>query len=152
MTRTRLVPSTLALALGLASGCREPPARRLELVPAPPAVEVAPIVQQELARAQHEGRDLLVYVGAGWCEPCRRFDEAAARGALDRDFPMLRLMEFDLDRDGARLQAAGYTSQLIPLFARPEPSGRSSPVRIEGSVKGNEAVANLTPRLRELLR
>jgi hypothetical protein len=149
-----LAPSTLAFAFGLAlaPGCREPPARRLELVSAPPAAEVAPVVQQELARAQHDGRDLLVYVGARWCEPCRRFHDAAAHGALDRDFPTLRLLEFDLDRDAARLQAAGYTSRLIPLFARPEPSGRSSAARIEGSVKGSEAVANLTPRLRQLLR
>jgi thiol-disulfide isomerase/thioredoxin len=143
-----------ALLLGLAialSACKPEPAR-VELVDAPAAGDVATEVRTELARAHQDGRDLLVYVGATWCEPCRRFHAAAKAGALDRAFPRLRLFVFDLDRDGARLKAAGYQSRLIPLFMAPAPDGRASGRHIEGSIKGDGAVAEIAPRLRALLQ
>ena len=50
------------------------------------------------------------------------------------------------------LQRAGYISTLIPLFAFPNPDGTASERRIEGSIKGPDAVAqNLLPRLKALL-
>jgi thiol-disulfide isomerase/thioredoxin len=128
------------------------PADHVELVAAPPAGDVAGQVQQELARARKDGRQLLVYVGAPWCEPCKRFHEAAAAGKLNRDFPTLRLFEFDNDRDHERLIAAGYGSRLIPLFAAPGPDGRGSGRYMEGSIKGDGAVGEIVPRLRALLQ
>ncbi|MDB4968217.1 MAG: hypothetical protein JWN44_3906 [Myxococcales bacterium] len=116
-----------------------------------PAGEAAAVVVTEAAKAKREGRQLLVYVGATWCEPCQRFHQAAAAHKLDADFPSLRLLEFDTDRDGERLAAAGYVSQLIPLFARPRDDGRASGRQIEGSVKGDGAVGEIVPRLRALL-
>jgi thiol-disulfide isomerase/thioredoxin len=113
--------------------------------------EAAAVVAGELQKAKREGRQLLVYVGATWCEPCRRFHQAAAEHKLDADFPTLRLLEFDSDRDGERLAVAGYVSQLIPLFARPRDDGRASGRQIEGSVKGDGAVVEIVPRLRSLL-
>lgn len=110
------------------------------------------IIIRELARARSEGRDLLVYVGAEWCEPCKRFHDAAAAGQLDDSFPTLRLIEFDADRDAARLKAAGCTSKLIPLFARPTPDGRCDPeLRHMGGVKGEAAVPFLSARLKAML-
>lgn len=141
-----------ALAFVLAvAGCGTPTPRGVELVPAPPSGEVPALVTAELARAHHDGRQLLVYVGATWCEPCRRFHAAAHAGQLNQVFPRLRLYEFDLDRDRDRLERAGYHSQLIPLFVRPNPDGRSSGRQIEGSVKGEAAVAQIAPRLQALL-
>lgn len=113
--------------------------------------EVPQLVRAERERAAADGRDLLVYVGAKWCEPCQRFHEAAHRGELDADFPNLTILEFDLDEDRDRINAAGYSSKLIPLFVMPGPDGRGSSVRFEGGVKGERAVANITPRLRKLL-
>jgi thiol-disulfide isomerase/thioredoxin len=138
-----------AIALLLA-GCGSP--SHVELIAAPPAGDVAPLVQKELERAHKENKQLLVYVGATWCEPCRRFHEAAQAGKLNKDFPTLRLLEFDNDRDGARLIAAGYTSRLIPLFAAPNPDGRASGRTMEGSIKGDGAVGEIVPRLRALLQ
>lgn len=126
-------------------------ATKVDLVAAPAGGTVEAIVQQELARARREGRKLVIYVGADWCEPCQHFHQAAAAGSLDRFFPNLRLLEFDRDRDGDRLDKAGCSSQLIPLFALPDPNGRCSQRRIFGSIKGPGAVANITPRLRALL-
>lgn len=129
-----------------------PPPLRIDLVAAPAAGSVAAYVQSEQARAQAEQRKLLVYVGATWCEPCRRFHDAAKAGLVDKELGALRLLEFDLDRDRERLEGAGYTSQLIPLFALPGADGRASGKAIQGSIKGDGAVGNLVPRLLELLR
>src|SRR5262245_32556889 len=100
-------PLRFVAALAFAAGCSRAAPGRVEIVAAPPAGEVAPEVRDQLGRAAADRRQLLVYAGAAWCEPCQRFHQAAASGALDRDFPSLRLLEFDLDRDGERLAAAG---------------------------------------------
>ena len=102
-------------------------------------------------RAKSDGHDLVVYVGAKWCEPCTRFHDAVNAGELDATFPKLRLLEFDMDRDEARLAAAGYASKMIPLFVAPAENGEASDLRFEGSVKGERAVAVIVPRLQGLL-
>lgn len=123
----------------------------VDLVPAPPDGNVQEIVQRELARARGDGRRLLVYVGASWCEPCQRFHQAARAGQVDALFPGLRLLEFDLDRDRDRLATAGYASKMIPLFALPRLDGAASGEQIEGSIKGAGAVDQIAPRLQALL-
>jgi thiol-disulfide isomerase/thioredoxin len=116
-----------------------------------PLADVAPLVRDAIAKAGAEGRTLLVYVGATWCEPCQRFHHAVDQGELDAAFPRLSILAFDADRDAAALGAAGYSSRLIPLFAIPKSDGRSSGKQIEGSVKGEAAVNEITPRLRALV-
>jgi hypothetical protein len=141
----------LTLALAGCEGGAGAPGGRVEIVPAPPGEDAAAVVRAELERATGQGRRLVVYVGATWCEPCTRFHDAAAAGQLDATFPTLRMLEFDHDRDAARLEQAGYKSKMIPLFAIPGPDGRGSGRQIEGSVKGDRAVGEITPRLQELL-
>jgi hypothetical protein len=127
-------------------------ARGVRIVHAGSGSDAAQVVRDERERARSDGRDLVVYVGAKWCEPCQHFHKAAAKGELDGEFPDLTLLEFDLDEDRDRLTTAGYVSQFIPLFAMPGPDGRASEKKFEGSVKGDGAVANIAPRLRSLLR
>ena len=98
-----------------------------------------------------QGKQLVVYVGASWCEPCRRFHDAAVAGQLDTVFPGVRMLAFDADRDAQALAHAGYTSNLIPLFALPNPDGTASDRRIEGSIKGEGAVGQIVPRLQQML-
>jgi thiol-disulfide isomerase/thioredoxin len=128
-----------------------PASAKLELVDAPAADDVAPVIAKEYTRAAHDGKRLVVYVGAAWCEPCRYFHDAAAAGKLDGKFGNLRLLVFDNDRDGAALLRAGYNSKLIPLFVLPNADGTSSNKQIEGSVKGADAVQQISPRLDALL-
>jgi hypothetical protein len=123
----------------------------VRFVHAPPTGDAAAIVRDANAAARREGRTLLVYVGAVWCEPCQHFHHAADRGALDADLPTLTLLEFDLDRDDARLREAGYGSQMIPLFAVPGADGRATSRHIEGSVHGAAAAGQIAARLRPLL-
>jgi len=134
----------------VAAACGTEKPRGVEMVPAPQG-DVPTIVKRELERAARDRRQLLVYVGATWCEPCQRFHRAAAEHKLDRDFPQLRLLEFDDDRDAARLAMAGYSGKYIPLFARPGADGRGTGRQIEGSVKGDGAVGEIAPRLHALL-
>jgi thiol-disulfide isomerase/thioredoxin len=109
------------------------------------------VVRDTMAREAQEGRKVLVYIGATWCEPCKRFHAAANRGDLDKSFPDLTLLEFDADKDGERLLNANYETRLIPYFGKPGPDGRGTGDHIEGSVKGDGAVGEITPRLKKLL-
>ncbi len=127
-------------------------ARGVRIVHAGPGPDAAKVVVEERTRAKSDGRDLVVYVGAKWCEPCQHFHKAAQKGDLDAEFPDLTLLEFDLDEDRDRLATAGYVSHFIPLFAMPGPDGTASNKKFEGSVKGEGAVANIAPRLRSLLK
>ena len=144
-------PAALAEPKGAGAVDGAKRAKRVEIVTAPAGDDVAALVRGEMDRARSDGRDLVVYVGAPWCEPCTRFHEAAAAGQLDTTFPTLRLLEFDHDKDEPRLAAAGYTSRMIPLFALPGDDGRASGKQIEGSVKGDAAVAQISPRLLALM-
>jgi len=120
-------------------------------VAAPERADVAALVRGEWARAFAERRQLLVYVGAVWCEPCQRFHHAAQGGELDAIFPNLTLVEFDLDRDRDLLASAGYTSRYIPLFAVPKEDGTASGKQVEGGIKGDGAVGFLTAKVKDLL-
>ncbi|HEX4458087.1 MAG TPA: thioredoxin family protein [Polyangia bacterium] len=132
------------------TAAKAPANAHVEFVAAPEG-DVAALVLRELDKAKHDGKRVLVYEGATWCEPCRRFHEAAAAGRLDAELSTLRLIEFDADRDNERLAVAGYVSRFIPMFALPKPDGNFSGRLIEGSVKGDGAVDEMVPRLRGLL-
>ncbi len=109
-------------------------------------------VQQHVEEADAQGMRVLVYVGADWCEPCKRFHKAFDSGELDEVLAGTKFVEFDADRDRRELRAAGYASQYIPSFAVPEHSGHASGRSIEGSIKGDDAVKkDLVPRLLALL-
>lgn len=147
-TAERAAPSAQSGAAGL--GAPLVLARGVRFVEAADG-DATKVVRAERERALAEGRDLVVYVGAKWCEPCQRFHAAAERGELDELFPDLTVLAFDLDEDRDRVVAAGYESQLIPLFVVPGADGRASKRRFEGGIKGDRAVSNLAPRLQKLL-
>ncbi len=105
----------------------------------------------ELDRTEIDGRRLVIYVGATWCEPCRRFHDAVAAGELDQELGGLRFLEFDFDVDGERLAAAGYAGRYLPLFVVPGPDGRATDRSHSGGVKGPGAVEFILPRLKRIL-
>jgi thiol-disulfide isomerase/thioredoxin len=128
-----------------------PSGPRLEIVHAEPGEVVAQQIVRERAKAEQRGRKLLVYIGATWCEPCQRFHHAAESGALDKEFPTLTLLEYDLDVDGSRLSKAGYAPGYIPYFGVPGPDGKATTRAVSGSIKGEGAVNDITPKLHALL-
>ena len=116
-----------------------------------PKGAVAPWVASRARRAREEGDIPLVYVSAPWCEPCQVFQKAAHEGLLDREFPNLLLLKFDIDSDSERLNQAGYQGAMIPLFVVPQADGTASARKFAGSVKGRAAIQDLVPKLRTLL-
>ena len=142
----------VALGIGLVACARVPAAPQgPALVDAPAAGPVAPFVAAQLGTSSTAGRRVLVYVGATWCEPCERFKDAVKAHTLDGLLGGVDVLVFDADRDRDRLEAAGYGSRMIPLFVVPNADGTASPARHEGAIKGDGAVAFLTPRLESLL-
>lgn len=144
-------PLVVSLVL-LMTACsqKEAPAPRIELVEAPATGAITTYVAQEVARGTQDHVPVLVYVGATWCEPCREFHDAAAAGSLDAELAPVRFLVFDLDRDGERLAAAGYRSELVPLFARPGTDGRASGSQTDGVKQGGAYIEQLVPRIRAL--
>ena len=138
---------------GQAPGSPQTSAAAPELLPGPTDnTPLAPHIASELQRAHRDGKQLLVYVGAEWCEPCLLFHQAVKRGELANTFPTLRLIDLDFDRDQEHLEAAGYDLSWLPLFAVPAADGRATGRRAAGTVKGDAAVPSLVPRILALLR
>ncbi len=113
--------------------------------------EIPAVIQAAVQSASADARQLVVYIGATWCEPCQAFHDALERGELDDDLAGVRFLEFDADEDGERLRAAGYGGRLIPRFVVPGPDGTAGELRMEGGIKGGGAVANIMERLVPLL-
>lgn len=125
------------------------PAASLEFIPGAPTGPVDDYVKEQLKNTTN--RPVVVYVGATWCEPCKRFHDSVQSGELAGVLPPILFIEYDLDKDKERLVSAGYQSKMIPLFAKPNPDGTSSGKQIEGSIKGPGATMQIVPRLKNLL-
>jgi thiol-disulfide isomerase/thioredoxin len=109
-----------------ANGVVRDGAGKLKIVRAPTDAEVASFVRTERLRAKAEGRVLVVYAGARWCEPCKHFHALAYSGKLDSKLSRTELLEFDVDSDTERLSGAGYTYKFIPYFALAGADGHPS--------------------------
>jgi thiol-disulfide isomerase/thioredoxin len=120
--------------------------RGVRVVVAAQDADALSVVRTERLRAKAEGRVLVVYAGAGWCEPCKRFKNAVQTGSLDAKLARTTLLVFDADRDTERLVAAGYVFQFIPYVAVPGADGRptdSAEARAKGSESWRELIATL---------
>lgn len=145
------------LALLLVAACNSgatPPSTGgagVQIVAAPAGVtDAAAVVRATADRAAGAHRRLVVYVGATWCEPCQQIHAAIEAHQLDAAFPDLTLLEFDADRDGTALDAAGYTSPLIPLFAIPAADGRAGSRKVFGGKHDGDNVKLLTEKLHSI--
>ena len=118
----------------------------VHIVVAPQDADALSVVRTERLRAKAEGRVLVVYAGAGWCEPCKRFKNAIQTGSLDEKLAMTTLLVFDADRDIDRLAAAGYKFQFIPYVAVPGADGHPTD-SIEARAKGSESWRELIAKL-----
>jgi hypothetical protein len=127
-------------------------ARRLTWKKAEPPNDLLAQIRSErdAVLRQNPKAELIVYVGATWCEPCTRFHDAALRGDLDARYGNLTVLEYDHDRDKDALKAAGYVDTYIPVFALPAADGR--PQRsFAGSIKGPEGLTRILSDLEKLL-
>jgi thiol-disulfide isomerase/thioredoxin len=115
----------------------------------PGKLPVSAFVAERIA-ARRANAVTVVYVGATWCEPCQRFHRALAAGELDAELGDVEFIDYDFDVAHEGLNAAGYRSKFIPLFALPKSDGSSSGRQIEGGIKGDGTVDDILQRLQEL--
>ncbi len=111
--------------------------------------EVAPALVRRMAAVKD--RRLMVFVSASWCEPCQRFHQAVDRGELTGKLGPLDLVAYDTEPDAERLLMSGYEARMIPAFTVPGPDGRATARHTEGGLSGEGAVADLVPRILEIL-
>jgi hypothetical protein len=145
--------SLLLVALAaLPAACQEPhPSHRPDIVVAGSGPADA-VVRGAVGQAGKQGRRVVVYVSATWCQPCERFQAALRAGELDAYFPDLRFLKFDHDQDAGRLETAGYAGEYLPRFVVPAPDGRGTAQRMEGGTKAEDAVfTSIGPRLQRML-
>lgn len=115
------------------------------LLPATPQVALDIVLPRQLREAAAADQDVLIYVGATWCAPCRSFHDALLDGRFDALLPGVRFVEFDNDADGERLRAMGYRWTYVPLFARPRSDGSASGQQFGGVP--HEALEDPIPHL-----
>jgi hypothetical protein len=118
----------------------------IKIVMAGQETDALSLVRTERLKAKAEGRVLVVYAGAGWCEPCKRFKNAVQTGALDEKLAKTTLLVFDADRDTDRLASAGYKFSFIPYVALPGTDGHPSDTA-EAKSKGSESWRELISKL-----
>ncbi len=110
-------PGAAGTEAASAQGRPPHPTTKLRVIEAPGDVDAASLIRTERLRAKAEGKALVVYVGATWCDPCRKFHELTQSGSIDAELARITLLHFDADRDADRLAAAGYRYKFIPFFA-----------------------------------
>ncbi len=118
----------------------------LRVLAAASDTDVSSVIRTERLRAKSEGRVLVVYASAHWCEPCKRFDAEIRAGRLDERLGKLTLLSFDADRDAERLASAGYTFRFIPYVALPSADGAPAE-GMEATGKGKDAWTALLGKL-----
>ena len=122
------------------------PHARVHMLEAAEDSDALSLVRSKRLEAKAQGRVLVVYVSATWCEPCKRLKAELESGRLDERLANVTLLAFDADRDGDRLGAAGYSYRFVPFVALPGADGH--PVDSQQATgKGGEAWRELLGKL-----
>lgn len=120
----------------------------IKVVTAPADGDALSTIRTKRLEAKADGRVLVVYVSATWCEPCRKLKEEIQAGRLDEKLGKTTLLAFDADKDGDRLASAGYKFGFIPFVALPGADGHPLESQ-EARGKGGSAWRELLGKLEE---
>jgi thiol-disulfide isomerase/thioredoxin len=101
-------------------------------------------------KAKEAKRTLIVYVGADWCPPCKRFHRAVISGELDDKLKDFSFLALDSTKDEARILAAGYGSKFIPFFVLPGVDGRKKRGFEVSTLKLDQAMTEILAGLEKL--
>jgi hypothetical protein len=141
-SRSRAVPDAAPppVPKTMTSAASEAP--KLRMFSAADDADALSTIRSARLRSKADARVLVVYVGATWCEPCKRFKNEVASGALDARLARVDMLAFDADRDLERLKAAGYTFHFVPFVALPAAHGGPAEQK-EATGKASEAWRDL---------
>jgi len=98
--------------------------------------------------AKAQGRVLVVYVGASWCDPCKKMKAEIEAGRLDAKLPRITLLAFDADKDQERLATIGYAFKYVPYVALPGADGQPAD-SAQATGKGSGAWRDLLVKLED---
>jgi thiol-disulfide isomerase/thioredoxin len=132
--------TTVSLATSARAG------ERVRIIPAALDTDALSLVRTKRLEAKAEARLLVVYVGATWCEPCKKFKAELESGRLDDRLGRVTLLAFDADKDVDRLGSAGYTFNFVPFVALPGADGHPSDSQ-QATGKGAQAWRELLGKL-----
>ena len=119
---------------------------KIVVLPAAQDSDALSAIRTERLKAKAEGRVLVVYVSATWCDPCKKLKEEIEAGRLDDRYGKTTLLAFDADKDIDRLGAAGYTFKFVPYVALPGADGRPAESQ-EATGHGKDAWKELLGKL-----
>jgi thiol-disulfide isomerase/thioredoxin len=141
-------PTSSTTSTSTASGSAGPvkAGDKIRVIPAAQDSDALSLIRTERLRAKAEGRVLVVYVSATWCDPCKKLKEEIEAGRLDDRYGKTTLLAFDADKDIDRLGSAGYTFKFVPYVALPGPDGRPADTQ-EATGKGSNAWKELLGKL-----
>lgn len=138
--------TSTSMSQGTSTGARAAPGGKLRSVSATQDSDALSLIRAERLRAKAEGRVLVVYVSATWCEPCKKLKEEIDAGRLDERYGRTTLLAFDADNDIDRLGSAGYSFKFVPYVALPGADGRPADAQ-EATSKGANAWRELLGKL-----
>lgn len=118
----------------------------MKVVEASQEIDALSLIRTKRLEARTESRVLVVYVGAAWCEPCKKFKAEVRSGRLDARLGRTTLLTFDADTDTERLGSAGYGYKFVPFVALPGPDGHPMDSQ-QATGKGGEAWRELLGKL-----
>lgn len=123
-TTTTAASPSAAQPMKSSSGATDVKGASLKVIQATQDSDALSQIRTKRLEAKAEGRVLVVYVGATWCEPCKKMKEEIESGRLDARLGKTTFLAFDADKDQDRLGGAGYTFKFVPYVALPGADGR----------------------------
>jgi hypothetical protein len=140
------ITSTASVSSSRPASSTAPAGAHVEVIEASRDSDALSLVRTKRLEAKAEGRVLVVYAGASWCEPCKKFKLEVQSGRLDERLGKTTLLAFDADKDADRLGAAGYSFKFVPFVALPGADGRPADAH-EATGKGGQAWRELLGKL-----
>jgi hypothetical protein len=108
------------------------------------------LVKAEVAKARTQALKPIVYVGAGWCEPCRAIHTYRRDATMVEAFRGTYVIELDVDDWGpGDLTSLGYETKAIPVFLSVGDSGSAKGPKIDGGAWGDNIPENMAPPLKQ---
>lgn len=119
-------PPNAAVASAPPSTTADPPpaVAAIRLFDAPEEGDLFATIRAARLRASESDRVLVVYVGASWCPPCKRFHDAIKSHSLDDKLAGFDFLYLDMDVVKDKIVETGYASKYIPFFALPKADGK----------------------------
>lgn len=109
--------------------------------------DVPSIAADFAAEAVAAGKTPVVYVGAGWCQPCVAYKAVLDDPRMKEAHAGVRILEADMDLHYEGLSELGVNPSGIPHWEILDASGKSTGAVITGGAWGDNTPENMAPAL-----